>query len=549
VALELASEPSVRNGVEKDFRIFFWVWWVGHQFLSLPVRTLVRMHIVDPVELMKGFRRVDLGVATPFVLQGLLADVRRVRARLDLVEAEVSRRVGATSATPERDVARGARRHERYGAKVRARAKAVGSTPELAAALESGLLGGEHVDVYVKALGAQDAKVRAGLEAQAGELVAAAVRDEATPEEFALQLCAAADGVAGDLGVGRFERQRRATRLRTWTDRGSGMWCLSGRFDPVSGAVLHGRLQASMAAMFALKVPSTAPEDVGERQDHLRALALLALTAGYTGAVGASAARAPASSAPTSGLVPTPTAGETVPADEEPAEQGAGEGRYEKAEGAASTDRLVLGSEVGIGDVPSPPRPHDGDSAADASGVDEWDGLAERLGGRVARFGRPELVVVINANRLDANGRPTVEIGLPVSVPWGAVVGLAKRARVYPVVVDNGNVVGAVGELDVGRSARVANKAQRRVLQALYSACAMPGCEVDIRYTKPHHVWWWRHGGPTDLWNLCPLCQRCHDNVHHRGWVLSLGPNRELTVELPDGKVMSTGPPSLTKAG
>jgi hypothetical protein len=58
------------------------------------------------------------------------------------------------------------------------------------------------------------------------------------------------------------------------------MWHLSGAFDPEFGVVLRGRLEAAMAAMFAEKTPSTTPSDPGEKQDHLRALALLAITNG-----------------------------------------------------------------------------------------------------------------------------------------------------------------------------------------------------------------------------------------------------------------------------
>ena len=43
-----------------------------------------------------------------------------------------------------------------------------------------------------------------------------------------------------DDGLAKLERQRRATRVRCWTDA-DGMWCLSGRFDPVTGLEFEGR--------------------------------------------------------------------------------------------------------------------------------------------------------------------------------------------------------------------------------------------------------------------------------------------------------------------
>ena len=53
--------------------------------------------------------------------------------------------------------------------------------------------------------------------------------------------------------------------------------------------------------------------------------------------------------------------------------------------------------------------------------------------------------------------------------------------------------------------------------------------------TKMHHVWWWEHGGPTDLDNLLPTCSRHHHAVHDHGWKLKLLPDRTLEITLPDG--------------
>jgi predicted restriction endonuclease len=66
---------------------------------------------------------------------------------------------------------------------------------------------------------------------------------------------------------------------------------------------------------------------------------------------------------------------------------------------------------------------------------------------------------------------------------------------------------------------------------------------VRYDYCKAHHVVWWRHGGLTDLSNLAPLCERHHHEVHDGGWVLQLAADRSLTVRLPDGQILTTGPP------
>jgi 5-methylcytosine-specific restriction endonuclease McrA len=112
------------------------------------------------------------------------------------------------------------------------------------------------------------------------------------------------------------------------------------------------------------------------------------------------------------------------------------------------------------------------------------------------------------------------------------------------VVVRNGVVVHAPGQVDLGRSTRLANRSQRRVLRALYPTCAIPGCEARFEQCTIHHVRWWRHGGHTNLDNLVPLCSRHHHRVHDSGWDLTLDANRVLTIVRPDGTLMSTGPPT-----
>lgn len=428
------------------------------------------MNVVDPVELMKGFRRVDFADADAVSLRGVLDDIRCVRARFDRVEAEVARRLRHTSATPERDIAKGAQRSNRHGAKVMTRAKAIENTPSLGDALEKGELGGEHVDAFARVLGALDETVKAGFADQAPELIRAAANSGCTPEEFALSLNAAAERLAADAGMNTLERQRRATRLRTWTDRATGLWHLSGAFDPESGVLFHGRLEAAMAAMFATRVPSTAPTDPGEKQDHLRALALLALTNGLG------------------------TFGPNVPES------------------------------------------------------NEWGAFTSVLTPGMKRFGRPEINVIIDTTTLGADGNPTVDWGIPVTIPWERIKHLCRRAHVRPIIVHEGQVIYADGELNLGRSTRLANRAQRRSLHALYATCAVPGCTVAFNHTKPHHVHWWRHGGPTNLANLLPLCSQHHHRAHEGKWLISLGPNRELIIELPDGQTMRTGPPSRRSA-
>jgi Domain of unknown function (DUF222) len=167
--------------------------------------------------------------------------------------------------------------------------------------------------------------------------------------------------------------------------------------------------------------------------------------------------------------------------------------------------------------------------------------LVALLDGRVHGAGRPEVVVVVDTTAPDG---PVVDWGIPVEVPWPVLAELAGgEADVHTVVVRNGVVLHAPGQLNLGRTCRVANRAQRRALRGLYATCAIPGCAVGYDYCKLHHVDWWENGGVTDHHNLLPLCDRHHHRIHDDGWTLTLGSNRELTVRSPDGEIMTTGPP------
>ncbi|MFW2335514.1 HNH endonuclease, partial [Ilumatobacter sp.] len=91
------------------------------------------------------------------------------------------------------------------------------------------------------------------------------------------------------------------------------------------------------------------------------------------------------------------------------------------------------------------------------------------IGGRP---GRPELIVVADADAPNGAGGPTVDWGIPVEIPTRVLSemfdeGSGRDVEVHPVIVRNGVVLHAPGELDLGRTTRLANRAQRRALRAM----------------------------------------------------------------------------------
>jgi hypothetical protein len=168
-------------------------------------------------------------------------------------------------------------------------------------------------------------------------------------------------------------------------------------------------------------------------------------------------------------------------------------------------------------------------------------------GGAAGARGRAAYVVVVDADAAGQPG-PVAEFAIPVEIPARVLAQLVGEADVSTVVVRNGVVLYAPGELNLGRTTRLANRAQRRALRGLYRHCAIPGCTVAYDRCKLHHIVWWRNEGRTDLDNLLPVCSVHHASIHNDDWHIELGPNRELTLRLPDGSIRTTGPPTRRTA-
>ena len=64
--------------------------------------------------------------------------------------------------------------------------------------------------------------------------------------------------------------------------------------------------------------------------------------------------------------------------------------------------------------------------------------------------------------------------------------------------------------LELGRSKRYFNRAQRRAIAVRDKGCCNPGCSMAVNRTEAHHLDEWSAGGNTDVSRGCLLCVRCH---------------------------------------
>ena len=148
--------------------------------------------------------------------------------------------------------------------------------------------------------------------------------------------------------------------------------------------------------------------------------------------------------------------------------------------------------------------------------------------GSEGREARAEVVVHIDLETLRSriHAQSTCRTQFGHDLPPETVRRIACEAEIIPLVLDGRSV-----PIDVGRSKRLASVHQRRALEAHYTTCAVPECDVPFHHCQIHHIDYWETGGLTNLSNMVPLCNSHHHAVHEGGWKLHLDPRtRELSV-------------------
>ncbi len=118
-------------------------------------------------------------------------------------------------------------------------------------------------------------------------------------------------------------------------------------------------------------------------------------------------------------------------------------------------------------------------------------------------------------------GHATIDgIEQPISIETARE--LAMSAGISPLYMAEG-----CERVQLGRSRRLFNSAQKVVLIARDGGCAWPGCQRPPSHTQAHHLAWWkRDEGPTDLENGIMLCAHHHHRVHNDGWMIFIRDGR-----------------------
>lgn len=118
------------------------------------------------------------------------------------------------------------------------------------------------------------------------------------------------------------------------------------------------------------------------------------------------------------------------------------------------------------------------------------------------------IVVTVRQQHLRAGvGAARTDTGTDLSI--GEVRRLACGSGLLPAVL-----AGASQVLDLGRTQRYFQEAQRVALATLYETCAGTGCDRPYAWCDLHHEDPWRQDGQTNLDLAVPLCGHHHRRIH-----------------------------------
>ena len=215
--------------------------------------------------------------------QDALKASSELRSFLDAQTAELVRSLDEhPTAFPEAIIADTSGCSLNAATRERERANTLGNADAVADALSDGAISAGHVDALTKATKNLDEEATAALLGD-DETIADAASGQ-TIAEFNAWITKQAKALDTTDPEDRLDKQRRATRLKTWIDD-DGMYNLKGRFDPEFGKDIAKRLAAATRTKFADTLPDSAPADPLERKQYLEGLALGDMLLG-TGSVG-----------------------------------------------------------------------------------------------------------------------------------------------------------------------------------------------------------------------------------------------------------------------
>jgi hypothetical protein len=206
-------------------------------------------------------------------------------------------------------------------------------------------------------------------------------------------------------------------------------------------------------------------------------------------------------------------------------------------------------ADAGPGDVARPAEVDPTLAAADPAATRRVDALVALARAALAAGGRPddgddltEVLICVDLDVLTGHaqvGRSHLNAGASLATPTARR--LCCDVLIRPLLHHHDQ------PLDLGRSQRLVNRAQRRALRFRDGpGCAFPGCSA--RHVDAHHILFWADGGPTDLDNLVLLCRHHHRLLHEGGYTAALVDNHPRFYRPDHTPIRPPDPPPTTPA-
>lgn len=131
-------------------------------------------------------------------------------------------------------------------------------------------------------------------------------------------------------------------------------------------------------------------------------------------------------------------------------------------------------------------------------------------------LGTGGLSVLIDAADLPEAQKAVLSDGTPITAD---TFDLLTCTMVCTVIFGDNTTAGFV-PIVLGRTRRRATGGQWTALIARDRGCIR--CGRTPRFCEAHHVHHWRHGGTTDVDNMVLLCSRCHHDLHHGRYSITM---------------------------
>jgi hypothetical protein len=246
---------------------------------------------VTPLDRFRRIADADVSVADEVAVAMLLSDVAGLQRFLQAREIDLNQRLRQLAAVtpgidPEAINARSTGRSAGNAGRAVRRADEAAKAPELKACMNEGRLSGEHLDAFTAAVRSLESRLQPALRALETELVARAISQRATVEQFRGWLQREIRLIEADDGKRRLERQKRDNRCRVWVDPNTGMVRTNLTLDPELGATYQHLLNEQLHARLNQPRPAECPTDPLDAMDWHRAHAFIDLITGAAGAIG-----------------------------------------------------------------------------------------------------------------------------------------------------------------------------------------------------------------------------------------------------------------------